>query len=142
MKVLNARSYSEAARWPRTRLPRKRRPKPLGTRPAPLDMPRPRPTCTLSQNRTRSNTSWALPHTQHARRTPAGIEVLEQRDLSRLASERRLLLLQCSGATPPPRRAEPCGRTHQRVGHLTAIALSGHNRLFPAKSALTAAPSG
>jgi hypothetical protein len=51
-KVLSARSYSAAARWPRTRLRRKRRPKPLGTLPAPRAMPRTRPTCSLSQKRT------------------------------------------------------------------------------------------
>jgi len=33
--------------------------------------------------------------------------VLERSELSRRVSERRLLLLQCSGGTPPPRRLEP-----------------------------------
>jgi hypothetical protein len=90
------------------RLPRKRRLKPLGTRHAPPAMPQPRSTCTLSQDRPRSSTSWAPQHTQHALRSwlPAGIEALEHSESNRLANERRLRLLRCSGATPPPRRAE------------------------------------
>ncbi|NTV63486.1 MAG: class I SAM-dependent methyltransferase [Oscillochloris sp.] len=70
-------------------------------------MLRPRPICTLWQKRPRSNTFWAPPHTHHARPSwpPGGIQVLEHSALSRLASARRLHLLPCSGATPPPHRA-------------------------------------
>jgi hypothetical protein len=42
------------------------------------------------------------------------VDVHGQRDLSWLASERRLLLLGCSGAIPPRRRTKPCGRTYAR----------------------------
>jgi hypothetical protein len=85
-----------------------------GTRHAPPAMPRPRPICTLSQDRPRSNTSWAPRHTQHARRSwpPAGIEVLEHSELSRLAQR----------ATPAPvtvlRRYPAAPTSDNRVAEL------------------------
>jgi hypothetical protein len=89
-KVLSARSYSAAARWPRTRLRRKRRPKPLGTllalRPC---RGRGLPAPSRKANQVKHILGAAAHAARAAELAAGGIGVWVLRDSSRLASERR-----------------------------------------------------